>query len=73
MKTCLSGRSINEDFFRWARPHKGFRSPPTGQEGVQFVHRNRKPAENEVQWGKDHLWMAIFILTATHMSREVLV
>jgi len=47
----LGVRFINEDFFRWARPHKGLRR------GVQTVRRSRKPAENAAQREKDHLWM----------------
>ncbi len=47
----LSVQFINEDFFRWARPHKGLRR------GVLYVRRSRKPAENAVQRKKDHLWM----------------
>ncbi len=42
---------INEDFFRWARPHKGF------WRDVLFVRRSRKPAENAARREKDHLWM----------------
>ena len=42
---------INEDFFRWARPHKGL------WRDVLFVRRSQKPAENAAQREKDHLWM----------------
>ena len=45
----LSVQFINENFFRWARPHKGFRR------GVLYVRRSRKPAENAAQRKKGHL------------------
>ena len=51
LKTLLNVLFINENFFRWARPHKGFRR------GVLYVRRSRKPAENAVQREKGHLWM----------------
>jgi hypothetical protein len=43
LKALLSVLFINENFFRWARPHKGLRR------GVLYVRRSRKPAENAVQ------------------------
>ncbi len=45
----VSVQSINVDFFRWTRPHKGLRGD------VLSVRRSRKPAENAVQREKDHL------------------
>jgi hypothetical protein len=51
LKALLSVLFINENFFRWARPHKGLRR------GVLYVRRSRKPAENAVQRKKDHFWM----------------
>ena len=42
---------INEDFFRWARPHKGL------WRDVLFVRRSPKPAENAARRKKGHLWM----------------
>ena len=42
-------RFINEEFFRWARPHKDLRR------GVHGVRRRRKFAENEVHWEKNYL------------------
>jgi hypothetical protein len=41
----------NEQFFRRARPHKGFRRD------VLNVRRSRKPAENAARREKGHLWM----------------
>ena len=51
LKVLQSVLFINEDFFRWARPHKGMRR------GVLYVRRSRKPAENAAQRKKDRLWM----------------
>jgi len=48
----------NENFFRWARPHKGLRR------GVQIVRRSRKPAQNAAQREKDHLWMDTSLLAS---------
>ena len=48
LKELLSVLFINENFFRWARPHKGLRR------GVLYVRRSRKPAENAVQGKKGH-------------------
>ena len=37
---------------------QGFSVPALrDKEGVHEVHRNREPAENEVQRKKDHVWM----------------
>jgi len=47
----LSVQFLNENFIRWARPHKGL------WRGGLHVRRSRKPAENAAQRKKGHLWM----------------